>query len=216
MLSTALSSVLIFSLVSLSNLSPASAPQKQVLSEKSISLDARQPDPWVNSIFKDNILLNMAYLKGTVSSSNNLDWDEVRKPFKYEFRLEPGQTFAYHEDILDKYQGKVVKTTNAHFNSTDGFKSDGYLMGDGVCHLASLIYWAAKDAGLESYAPSNHDFASINEISREYGVAIFYMPGSKSVGERQNLYITNNFDKPVIFEFEFDGSNLKTKILKDN
>jgi len=108
----------------------------------------------------------------------------------------------------------LAATTNAHFNHQEGFKSDGYLMGNGVCHLASLIYWAAKEAGLEAYAPTNHDFALIPEISKEYGVSIYSTPGKSLTSEKQNLYITNNYDHPVIFEFVYNGKNIRLSIYK--
>ncbi len=214
MFSTALSSVLIFSLISLNTLGGVVPEPKTVLSLRSISLEQRQPDRYINSVFKDNILLNMAYLRGEITSKESINWDEVRKPFSYEFSLEPGQTFAFHDSVLEKYRGSLTKTTSAHFNGEDGFKSDGYLMGDGVCHLASVINYAAKDAGLETFAPSNHNFAAINEVPKEYGVAIYYMPGSSSVSENQNLYITNSFDTNVTFKFNFDGDNLKVEVVR--
>ena len=96
-------------------------------------------------------------------------------------------------------------TTNAHFNYQDGFKSDGYLTGDGVCHLASLMYWAAKDAGLTAYAPTSHDFAIINGVPREYGVSIYSVPDDFDTSARQNLYIQNNLNFPVAFIFNYDG-----------
>lgn len=197
---------------------PSSLPNlnEQLLSQQEISLENRQPDSWVNGIFKDNILLNLAYLDGRVSKKEDIDWEEVRKPFTYQFRLNPDEVFAFHEDVLPQYKGKVVKTTNAHFNAADGFKSDGYLYGDGICHLASLIYWVAKDAGLDAYAPANHDFAKIADISKEYGVSIYSYPGRVETNARQNLYITNNKDKLVTFRFEYDGTRLKVSVVEAN
>ena len=126
-----------------------------------------------------------------------------------------GQEFVFHDQILPEYKGSVVRTTNAHFNYQDGFKSDGYLTGDGVCHLASLIYWTAKDAGLEAYAPTDHDFAEIPGVPKEYGVSIYDLPGAFETSARQNLYITNNLDKPVSFIFNYDGSNLTVDVIKE-
>ncbi|OGH13341.1 MAG: hypothetical protein A2687_05140 [Candidatus Levybacteria bacterium RIFCSPHIGHO2_01_FULL_38_26] len=85
-------------------------------------------------------------------------------------------------------------------------------MGNGVCHLASLIYLAAKTAGLDAYAPTSHDFAVIPEISKEFGVSIYSYPGHVTANARQNLYITNNKKNPVIFEFIYDGENLKLSV----
>ncbi|MDP3941703.1 MAG: VanW family protein, partial [bacterium] len=136
------------------------APKERVLVTREISLSERYPNRSVNEVFKDNILLNLAYMRGVVNPSRDVDWDTVKKPFTYSLTLHPGEVFAYHDDVLPSYTSQALKTTNAHFNSAEGFKSDGYLVGDGVCHLASLIYWAAKDAHLESLAPTNHNFAN--------------------------------------------------------
>lgn len=214
MIPNIISTISAITIFSLSGQNIASTSQE--LSSHEISLEIRQEDRWVNEIFKDNILLNMAYLEGKINSAKDINWDEVRKPFQYEFRLNPNETFAYHGDVLPEYEGKVSKTTNAHFNAADGFKSSGYLFGDGVCHLASLIYWVAKDAGLETYTPTSHDFMPIPEISKEYGVSIYFHPNDKSKGQRQNLYITNNRENDVIFKFQFNGDNLKLSVADEN
>lgn len=187
-------------------------PELTTLSVKEISLKERYANTFVNDVFADNILLNLAYLRGIVSASVSVNWDEVKKPFNYSFSLQPGETFAFHDAYLPEYEGKVKLTTNAHFNSDEGFKSDGYLIGDGVCHLASLINWAAKDAGLESFAPTNHNFANIPQIPAEFGVAIYSHGSNDKTGASQNLYVKNNLDKEVKFNFEFDGTNLKLTI----
>lgn len=203
----------VFSLFGHTIASPVPAsPKTQVLAEHQFSLSDRYDNSYVNNVFKDNILLNVAYLANSVKPNTQIDWARVEKPFTYQFTLEPGKTFAYHDDFLDKYNGKVVKTTNAHFNSQEGFKSDGYLVGDGVCHLASLIYWAAKDAGLNAEAPTNHNFAKINDVPKEYGVAIYDAPGAKDTNAQENLYVTNNRQKPVEIKFAYDTTNLKVSV----
>lgn len=176
-----------------------------VISSHEISLEKRY-----YPIQKDNILLNLAYMRGI--TSKDVNWDEVKKPFKFEFKLDPNKTFAFHDDILDQYKDKIEKTTNAHFSFDEGFKSAGYLVGDGVCHLASLIYWAAKDAGLDANAPTNHDFMPIPEISREYGVSIYSNPLSKDSNSLQNLYITNNKGKEITFKFDYNQDKLKVSV----
>jgi len=186
------------------------------LSSKSISLEERYPNKFVNDVFKDNILLTLNYMDGTVKNKSEIVWENIEKPRDYKFDLNPGESFAFHSQILDKFNKNVVKTTNARFNYQDGFKSDGYLMGDGVCHLASILYWAAKDAGLTAYDPSNHNFAVINEVPKEYGVSIFYLPGGFDKSARQNLYITNNLDARVSFVFNYDGEILSVNITKAN
>lgn len=191
--------------------SPSVQPASHIFGSREFSLEKRYPDKWVSDIFKDNILLNLAYLRGTVRGSN-IDWDEVKKPFQYEFKLNKDEVFAFHDDVLPQFKGKVVKTTDAHFNSYEGFKYDGWLVGDGVCHLASIIYWAAKDAGLEALAPTNHDFMPIPEIPREFGVSIYNYPGKGYTNEVQNLYIKNNKDKPISIVFDYNGENLKVSV----
>ena len=188
------------------------AERDVVLASKSFSMDERYGNTFVNDVFKDNILLTLHYMAGTVKGKNDVSWDNIEKPLDYEFSLEPGQTFAFHDQVDPKYNKNVVKTTNAHFNYADGFKSDGYLMGDGVCHFASLIYWAAKDAGLATNKVVAHDFAKINEVPKEYGVSIYAAPENFANGARQNLYITNDLEKPVTFGFNFDGTNLTVEV----
>lgn len=186
-----------------------------LLSVQSISLEKRYENKFVNDVFKDNILLNIAYLSGKVTKKEDINWDEIEKPFEYKFTLMPDKTFAFHDDVLEKYKSALVKTTNAHFNFEDGFKSDGYLTGDGVCHLASLMYWSAKTAGLDTYAPSNHDFAVIPEINREFGVAIYQTPGNSSSNAMQNLYITNNKKNPIVLEFVYKNSELTFSVYEE-
>lgn len=189
--------------------------QGQILSSHEISLEKRYEVESVSDVFKDNILLNLAYLRGIIDSKD-INWDEVKKPFHYEFKLDPNSTFAFHDDVLPEYKNKIVKTTNAHFNSQEGFKTDGYLFGDGVCHLASLIYWAAKDASLDAKAPTNHDFMAIPGIDKQYGISIYSNPFSKGSNAQQNLYITNNKAKPIAFGFDYSGDKLKVSIVEDN
>lgn len=177
-------------------------------------MEKRYDNEFVNGVFRDNILLAIHYMNGEVKAKDQISWDNINKPFNQEFTLQPGEEFAFHDQVLPQYDKNVVKTTNAHFNYSDGFKSDGYLMGDGVCHLASFMYWVAKDAGLEAVSLVRHDFAKINEVPREYGVSIKYMPGALDNSGRQNLYITNNQDKPITFRFNYDGVNLTVSITK--
>lgn len=185
------------------------APDYNTLASHQISLDERYAVKFVSDVFKDNILLNLAYMDGRVKNAQDIKWEDIKKPAKFEFSLDPGKTFAFHDDVLDQYKNSLVKTTQAHFNATEGFKTDGYLFGDGVCHLASIIYWVAKEAGLEASAPTRHDFMTIPGISREFGVSIFSNPFSKGSNAQQNLYVTNNKNKKITFKFDYDGTNLK-------
>lgn len=191
---------------------PVLQPVEITIAQRELPLNNRQPDKYVNEIYRDNILLNMAYLQGKVTKRGEINWDEVKKPFHYEFVLNPKQTFAFHDDIYTQYMESIVKTTDARFNFDDGFKSDGYLVGDGVCHLASLINWAAQDAKLDVYAPTDHNFAKIEDVPKEYGVSIYYYPGRTLANAKQNLYITNNRPNPVTFGFDYQNDLLKISI----
>lgn len=186
----------------------------QLLAYREMSLDNRQPDRFVNDVFKKNILLNLAYLEGKVTNAADIKWEEIEKPFQYEFKLEPDKTFAFHSDVKNNYKDSLIKTTNAHFNAEQGFKTDGYLFGDGVCHLASLINWAAKDAGLSVEAPTRHDFANIPDVPREFGVSIYSNPTSKGSNTLQNLYITNNKSKTIFFKFEYQDNKIKVSVVE--
>lgn len=182
----------------------------KVLAAHEMSLAARY-----YPVQKENILLNLAYLNNRVKSKQDINWDELQKPFTLQFKLNPGETFAFHDDILPEYRGKVTKTTNTHFNYQEGYKSYGYLVGDGVCHLASLMYWVAKDAGLDALAPRNHNFMPIPGINREYGVAIYNNPTAPGSSAMQNLYITNNKDQAITFKFKYYNENLALSISQD-
>ena len=166
-----------------------------VLAVHRFSLEDRYHNSYVNNIFKDNILLAIRYATNNTST----------------ITLRPGETFAFHDDVLPQYQGKVDKTGNSHFSSNEGYKSDGYLVGDGVCHLASLLYWVAKDAGLNALAPTRHDFAPVPDVPRQYGVSIYDAAGKNMSNELQNLYISNNKNRTIAFLFNYDGKNLTIK-----
>jgi len=195
----------------------ASQPAKVVaLAAHEFPLTDRYTNSFVNDVFKDNILLAIDYATGKKLNPQSINWSTVDKPFEYEIILKPGETFAFHDDVLPQYAGRITRTTNAHFNSTEGFKSDGYLVGDGVCHLASLMYWVAKDAGLSTLAPTRHDFAPVPDVPREYGVSIYNNQEKSSGNEMQNLYITNNKKQQVTFLFKYDGKNLKISAVENS
>lgn len=136
-------------------INPLGIATPKTLSNVSYSLSNRYSDAFVNDVFSDNILLTIAYLGGKVKKGDIIIWETIEADQKVKFTLKPGETFAFHDAVLEKYKGKVTVTTNAHFNSYEGFKSDGWLVGDGVCHLASFMYVAAKEAGLEVEAPTS-------------------------------------------------------------
>lgn len=184
------------------------------ISSRSMSLDTRYGYELPENAYKDNILLNLAYINGSVKNRNDINWDNLKKPFAIEFSLEPGQRFAYHNLIDPKYGDNIAIAVQTNFGAGDGYKYADGLYGMGVCHLASLIHWAALDAGLESIAPTNHDFYPIPEIPKEYGVAIYNSPDAVAASQMQNLYIKNTLDSKVTFRFDFDGVNLKVSVIK--
>jgi len=186
--------------------------KNKVLAQVNYSLSNRYGNTYVNDVFTDNILLTLAYMGGKIKPGQNIPWDSVKKSGSNTLYLKPGETFAFHDNALSKYKKSVVATTNAHFTSSEGFKSDGWLVGDGVCHLASFMYALTKKAGLASEAPTNHDFARIPDVPRELGVSIYYTPNDLASSTLQNLYITNSLNKPIAFIFTHDKGNLNIKV----
>jgi hypothetical protein len=173
------------------------AAENKVLAEREMSLTDRYAVPVVNDVFADNILLTLSYLSSKVTNARDINWVDVRKPQVQSIVLKPGKVFAFQDAVLPEFADKTVITTHAHFSGAEGFRSSGYLYGDGVCHLASLLNWVAKDAGLRVVAPVKHDFAKIPDVPREYGTSIYYTPEEKDVSEQQNLYIQNTYDKSI-------------------
>lgn len=216
MLNTALVTILASAIVTLSPLNSVSNTEQE-LSSHTINLKERVPGGGLMSdVMADNILLTLTYLNEEQVDSKNINWVEIRRPRTIEFKLKQGEAFAFHQDLLSEYEGKVVKTTNSRFSSDQGFKHDGYLMGDGVCHLASLINWASRDANLETNVPKNHDFIEIPGIDKSYGVSIYFMPGEKVANADKNLYILNSTNSELIFKFIVTESELEFKILETN
>jgi len=192
-------------------LSPA--PALSLLASQEYSLLNRHPVESVNQVFSDNILLTLAYMSGDVQQNDAVDWEQLRQPRSFHFVLQPGESFAFHDVVKEEFQDSVVRTTNAHFIWDEGFKSDGWLVGDGVCHLASFIHVAADQAGLEVVAPTRHDFAQIPDVAREDGTSIYFDPNSFENSSRQNLYIRNSTGKPIAFIFEYTPeSSVKVEI----
>lgn len=180
---------------------------EMMLARHEFSLSKRYEDSFINSAFKKNILLTVAYMRGLIKEGEQVNWSEVEKPFVWRFRLEPGKTISYHDIVFPRYK-EATPLTTAHFTSVEGFVSDGYLVGDGTCHFASLLSWVAKDAGLAVEAPTNHDFAPIPEVPKEQGVSIYSNPYQLARSERQNLYIQNTLVQPVELVYTYDGDVL--------
>lgn len=204
-----------------------------VLASHELDLTNRLDNAYGSSVFADNILLALHYLKNDVNdlkkdsiiiSELSLDWDKVRKPFEVSLTLQPSESFAYHQNTLAEFNSPKY-TMNSRFYGEEGYKFLTGLGGNGVCHLASLINWTAsnarlaedgesKRAGLEVVAKVNHDFWPVPGVPREYGTSIFYAPNGGN-SQNQNLYIKNNFDYPVKFEFKADQNRVKLTIFKE-
>jgi len=215
-LSNILLNIIVAGVLAFATPSNVNTNTSKVLYRKTYSLANRYSNSYVNSVFADNILLTLAYMGGTVKKGEQVSWDTVKNQKENKLILKPGQTFAFHDAVLDKYAGKVTATTNAHFGSDQGFKSDGWLVGDGVCHLASFMYVVSKNAGLVSEAPTRHDFAKIPEVTQKDGVSIYYTPDNAASSKLQNLYITNNYNKTIAFVFTQVKDNLDIKVEQIN
>jgi hypothetical protein len=210
----ALISLLTFSLVNINSIIAVPQTHQVLLSEHVMSLTDRYPVSSVNNIFRDNILLTLAYMNHSTTVSKTPDWQKVRTAMDFSFTLTPGQTFAF-DDSGQTEHPNIVKTTTAHFVSDEGFRSDGYLAGDGVCHLASLFNWAGHDAGLDVLAPTNHNFRTIPGIDAKYGTSIYFAPDEERSNSLHNLYITNTKQHPVIFHISANPDNVSVTISEE-
>jgi len=198
----------------------------ELLAKAQINLSKRWPEESINEGFRYNILLSLWYLKMAQKEPNFEPKVEDSPPSCLDppaggtsgVLLLPGEVFAFHRNVNAKYakvaqDAKNAKTMNSEFLVEQGYKSVMGLGGNGVCHLASLINWAASEAGLKVLAPTDHAFAEIPGVPRDYWTSIKYQQNSAN-SQLQNLYIINNKDFTVRFLFEKNGNNLILKILK--
>jgi hypothetical protein len=175
-------------------LSPVSETREEVLAEHFLDLNTRSESETINEVFKFNVLHALAF-------------------FGDSFVLEPGEVFAFHDNVLPEFKDFPLKTGWTRYTAKEGYQTILGLPGNGVCHLASLMNWTASDAGLGVVAKVNHNFAPIPEMPKENGTSIKYLP-SGSNSQNQNLYIKNTFDFPVKFVFETSEDSVNLKILK--
>jgi len=180
--------------------------QKDVLASHVLDLTKRDKNEFVNQVFKHNILLTVSQIPGQA-------WKSQDRPGLFSFVLQPGEVFAFHKNILGEYREKEVKAVSSEFKSSEGYRSSGWIVGDGVCHLASLMNWTASEAGLKVKAVVNHNFRSIPGIPRQYGTSVRYSQSGHN-SQNQNLYIENNLNYPVEFRFEVQGNNLRLEIIR--
>lgn len=167
---------------------PISPIRNMIMSSASLNLAERQG-------FRDNILLAVDYLNH-INEGNLI--------------LQPGEIFAFHnQGILPEFKNDKIISQESDFTTNSGYKVVAGLGGNGVCHLASLMNLVATKAGLEVMAPTNHNFVVIPGIDKEYGTSI----STRNSPERQNLYIKNNKNFPVVFVFNKEGDLLRFSIL---
>lgn len=181
------------------NMNVAGGAAELVLNQKAISsvsmdLNNRYPVESVSKGFKENILIALGYF--ITDNPNGIV-------------LNPGDVFAFHNDVLPEFKDKKIITQESNFGSNTGYKAIAGLYGNGVCHLASLMNEGARQAGLKVNSPTSHSFAKIPGIDAKFGTSI----STRNAGKLQNLYITNDFDFPVQFKFNLDGDNLVFSIV---
>lgn len=181
-------------------------PREEILAEHVLDLEERLPNSESgNEVFKYNILLALKYIEG----NTNLD-----EPFVTEVELQPGEVFAFQENLLSEFENKTVKTGWSKYVAQEGYKPLAGLYGNGVCHLASLINWVASDAGLKVTAPANHNFWPVPGVPKEYGTSIRYLADGGWKTQNQNLYIENPFNHSVKFIFEASDEEVDLKVVK--
>lgn len=186
--------------------------EQRLLARQTLSLKNRHTNQQINEVFAKNILLNLAYISGEVKNKEKLDWQKVTQAHEFSIVLHPNQVFGYHDHVLPEYEQKLIETPKTYFHAQDGYLSSGYLYGDGVCHLASLLNWTALSAGLETFVPKSHSIAKIPDIDDEYGVSIYVVESDKKSGVNNNLYITNTKQTPIEFKFIYNQERVAIEV----
>ncbi len=181
-------------------------PREEILAEHVLDLDERLPDSETgNEVFKYNILLALKYIEGNTDLSDS---------FTTEVELQPGEVFAFQENLLPEFENKTVKTGWTKYIAQEGYKPLAGLYGNGVCHLASLINWVGSDAGLKVTAPANHNFWPVPGVPKEYGTSIRYLVDNGWKTKNQNLYLENTFDYSVKLVFEASDEEIDLRVVK--
>jgi len=181
-------------------------PREEILAEHTLNLEERLPDSeFGNEVFKYNILLALKYIEGD---------PDLGEPFITEVELQPGEVFAFQENLLPEFENKTVKTGWTKYIAQEGYKPLSGLYGNGVCHLASLINWTASDAGLKVTALANHNFWPVPGVPKEYGTSIRYLADNGWKTKNQNLYLENPFDYSVKLIFEASDEEVDLRVVK--
>ena len=105
-------------------LSPTVEVREEVLAEHFMDLNTRAAGEHVNEVFKFNILLAV-------------------EKFGHSFILEPGEGFAFHENMALEFTDLPMKTGFTRYTAKEGYQTVLGLPGNGVCHLATLMNWVA-------------------------------------------------------------------------
>jgi len=181
-------------------------PREEILAEHTLNLEERLPDSeFGNEVFKYNILLALKYIEGD---------PDLGEPFIAEVELQPGEIFAFQENLLPEFENKTVKTGWTKYIAQEGYKPLSGLYGNGVCHLASLINWTASDAGLKVTALANHNFWPVPGVPKEYGTSIRYLADGGWKTKNQNLYLENPFDYSVKLIFKASDEEVDLKVVR--
>jgi hypothetical protein len=181
-------------------------PREEVLAEHVLNLNERLPDSdFGNEVFKYNILLALKYIEGNTNLPDS---------FTAEVELQPGEVFAFQENLLPEFENKTVKTGWTKYIAEEGYKPLAGLYGNGVCHLASLINWVGSDAGLKVTAPANHNFWPVPGVPKEYGTSIRYLADGSWKTKNQNLYLENPFDYSVKLIFEASNEEVDLRVVR--
>jgi len=97
--------------------------------------------------FKDNILLAVNYATNSKINPTNIDWEKIDSQYKGTLTLNRVKHLLSMTMSCRNSPEKWLSLLMLILIRRKDLKSDGYLVGDGVCHLASILYWVAKDAG---------------------------------------------------------------------
>jgi len=191
--------------------------QNRILASETMDLANRYPVVSVSEGFKENILIALSYFASAGQSEElsitggAIPQGDTLQAQKLSILLNPGEVFAFHKKgILPEFKESKIVSQESDFTTNYGYKVVAGLGGNGVCHLASLINLVARKAGLEVVSPTNHNFAPIPGIEKEFGVSI----STRNSPERQNLYVKNNLDKPVLFRFSLTGDRLQLAVVE--
>ena len=98
-MNNALMNIIAAATILITNVTGTTVPKPMF--EVAYSLSNRYSNTFVNDVFSDNILLTIAYFGGKVKKGDSIDWEKIRTEQEVKFTLRPGETFAFHDAVLD-------------------------------------------------------------------------------------------------------------------